>query len=78
MRAKTTSPDWHNWQTRCAPQFVETIKGLAKRSGKTPDDVYRLWKQYERQCEWSDQSPLLGEFQEWYKDDLKPAEGGAQ
>jgi hypothetical protein len=77
MRAKTTNHRY-NWQESCAQQFVETITGLAKRSGKTPDDVYRLWKQYARQCEWSDQSPLLSEFQEWYKDDLKPAEGGAQ
>lgn len=61
------------WQQRCAPEFVATITELANGCGKTADDVYRLWKEYSKNCESGDQCPVLGEFMEWYKEDLRAA-----
>lgn len=53
-----------------APQFQESIRDIASRGGTTVEHVYTLWRDYSKRCEWSDQSALLGEFQEWYAKDL--------
>lgn len=55
-----------------APVFQAHIRALAATARKTTEAVYALWLKYAKDCESGDQSPVLFEFEQWYKDDLKP------
>lgn len=61
-------------RTFLAPEFIKRIEELAGICGKTPLAFYALWRKYANDCEVSDQSALLSEFEEWYKKDLAPVE----
>ncbi len=52
------------------PEFQATIARIAVVAVKSPLEVYALWRKYSADCQSGDQSPLLGEFLEWYKTDL--------
>lgn len=56
------------------PDFIKRIDELAAACGKTGAAVYLLWKKYAHDCEMSDQSALLWEFEQWYAKDLQPAQ----
>lgn len=47
------------------PKFQATIGRLAAIAGKTADEVYALWEQYETDCRSADQSAVLFEFCQW-------------
>ncbi len=52
------------------PDFQEKIRELADQHGKEVEQVYAWWQEYSNSCRDYDQSALLGEFAEWYKDRL--------
>ncbi len=52
------------------PTFQANITKLATIASKTPDAVYELWQRYSNDCRNFDQSAILSEFIEWYRDDL--------
>lgn len=54
----------------CDPLFVARIERLAVIASSTAEAVYGLWREYSAKCQTSDQSALLGEFVEWYKEQL--------
>lgn len=53
-----------------AQGFQAKINAIAKVAGKTGEQVYELWRKYDKQCTSYDQSPVLFEFVGWYADDL--------
>ena len=53
--------------------FQAAIREIALACNKEPIKVYALWRKYCSQCEFSDQSPLLWEFAEWYAAELGKA-----
>lgn len=52
------------------PEFRAWLAEVGKPSGKTPEQVWVLWRNYAKTCEDFDQSPVEFEFLEWYKADL--------
>lgn len=46
--------------------FQGKIYAIAAAAGMTGEAVYELWRNYSRQCDLYDQSPVLPEFIEWY------------
>jgi len=48
--------------------FQAKIMNIAHIAGEEPMQVYMYWRKYSQDCNWMDQSPLLIEFVEWYKD----------
>ena len=46
--------------------FQEAIRELAAAHGKTAEQVYASWLDYADSCHAGDQSPVLGEFEDWY------------
>jgi len=55
---------------KTAPAFQAKIDAIAKVANKTSEEVYELWRKYDKQCSMYDQSPVLFEFVGWYADDL--------
>lgn len=53
-----------------ASGFQAKINAIAAVAGKTGEQVYELWRKYDRQCSLYDQSPVLFEFIEWYAADM--------
>lgn len=58
--------------SECAPTFQMRMTNLAHDAGCPTLTVYRMWREYARQCSDFDQSPSLGEFDMWYADKLTP------
>ncbi len=56
--------------TSTAPAFQAKINALASVAGMTGQEVYELWRKYDRQCTMYDQSPVLFEFVQWYTAEL--------
>lgn len=53
------------------PDFQEAIRRVSERSTDLqPLGVFALWRKYSEQCTCSDQSPVFGEFVQWYAKDL--------
>ena len=52
------------------PAFQVKINAIAAVAGKTGEQVYELWRKYDKQCSLYDQSPVLFEFVGWYADEL--------
>ena len=46
--------------------FQAKIQRLADVSNIPTDSVFALWQEYSQNCQWADQSAILGEFVEWY------------
>lgn len=59
--------------TLCA-EFRADLKATAARCGKTPEQVYALWRKYAADCSAGDQSAVWSEFLQWYEPHLTPAE----
>jgi hypothetical protein len=51
-----------------APGFQDKIYAIAAAAGMTGEQVYELWRKYDKQCSLHDQSPVLFEFVNWYAD----------
>ena len=50
----------------CDWDFRNSMRDIAAANdGKTILDVFRLWEGYAEQCRCYDQSPVLGEFEQW-------------
>jgi hypothetical protein len=61
-----------------APSFQRQVNAKADECGKTPMEVYSMWRTYCQDCHNFDQSPIWGEFLNWYAKDLQPVvKGGA-
>ena len=54
----------------CAPVFQKKIQTIAAAGGKTPDEVFALWRKYSQECDRMDQSALVDEFVEWNAEPL--------
>jgi hypothetical protein len=57
------------------PRFQRELTALAERHGKPVLAVYDWWREYSKQCDGFDQSPVLSEFEQWHESRLK---GGAK
>lgn len=53
-----------------AQGFQTKIAAIASAANMQPEQVYELWRKYDRQCSSYDQSPVLFEFIEWYAADM--------
>ena len=58
-------------ETVCA-EFRTWMAEVGAPTGKTIEQVYKLWHDYCVTCQNYDQSPVKFEFLEWYKADLTP------
>lgn len=52
------------------PEFRAWLVEVGKPSGKTPEQVWALWRSYCNTCQSFDQSPVQFEFLEWHRDEL--------
>ena len=52
----------------CHPSFREHIANLGNKYRLNITEVYGCWREYCRDCSNFDQSPVLFEFENWYKD----------
>lgn len=50
--------------------FQAKINAIAAVAGRTGEQVYELWRKYDRQCSLYDQSPVMSEFIQWYANEL--------
>jgi hypothetical protein len=50
--------------------FKESIGRIADVAGKTVLEVFALWRNYSNDCSSADQSAIMGEFVNWYRDQL--------
>jgi hypothetical protein len=57
------------------PEFRAWLAEVGKPSGKTPEQVWTLWRAYAKTCESFDQSPVQLEFLDWHKDELRAPAG---
>jgi hypothetical protein len=55
-----------------ASEFRVWLADVGRRAHKTPEQVYALWREYAEICSTGDQSALCSEFEEWYRDRLRP------
>jgi hypothetical protein len=62
----------------CHPSFQKNITAVASVNGKTPDEVYALWRKYSSDCRDFDQSAILAEFLDWYRTDLPVLPAGME
>jgi len=61
-----------------AKPFQYKIADLADKYEKPADLIYHWWKEYCITCRNYDQSPVLFEFENWYKAQLEGAESRAE
>lgn len=69
------APRCQTWQERLndadkaplAAAFVESLVLTAHANKKTVDDLWVMWREYERTCEGYDQSGTFREFLAWNK-----------
>ena len=54
----------------CVPEFQAKIKALADLAQLPALAVFAYWRKYSDACTSGDQSPVLGEFTDWYADKL--------
>jgi hypothetical protein len=57
---------------KTVPEFQANITTIAQAAQLPPLKVFALWREYTEECNLRDQSPVLGEFQQWYADFLTP------
>lgn len=53
-----------------AQGFQFQINAIAQVANMTSDQVYELWRRYDKQCTMYDQSPVMFEFVQWYVAEL--------
>ncbi len=53
-----------------AQGFQFQINAIAQVANMTSDQVYELWRRYDKQCTMYDQSPVMFEFVQWYAAEL--------
>ena len=51
--------------------FQSDICELARNNNKLTMQVYKWWREYSTDCQNYDQSAILWEFKQWYKDKLE-------
>ena len=51
-------------------EFQNKIKKIAEIANLTPEKVFVFWCEYSANCSGFDQSAVLFEFVQWYKDKL--------
>ncbi len=56
--------------TSTATAFQAKINAIAGVAAMTGQEVYDLWRKYDKQCSVYDQSPVLFEFVQWYTAEL--------
>lgn len=56
----------------CHETFRDKVTAKAASCGKTPDEVYAMWREYSNLCRDYDQSAVWPEFLNWYADKLVP------
>lgn len=54
-------------KTLLAQSFIVFVKEIALGNNKSEDEIWANWQEYKRTCQSYDQSPVLGEFCNWYK-----------
>jgi hypothetical protein len=50
--------------------FQDDIKATAVKHGKTIEEVFGWWREYDQACRSGDQSAIWSEFLDWYKEKL--------
>ncbi len=58
--------------SNCCESFQAVITAKAAECGKTPEQVYGLWREYSDTCRDYDQSAIWSEFLNWYAEKLQP------
>ena len=53
-----------------ATSFQRSVADLAEKYKAPAGLIYGWWKEYASACRFSDQSPVLSEFEQWYKGKL--------
>ncbi len=53
------------------PGFIGSIRELAAKHRKDPEQVYQWWREYSQTCRDFDQSPVMSEFERWYRKKLE-------
>ncbi len=43
---------------------------LSRKRSKTVEQIYQWWTEYTKECDSRDQSPVQGEFEQWYAKQL--------
>ena len=56
--------------TQTYPEFQRHLQDVADKYEKPVATVYEWWRKYSDTCRDYDQSPVLFEFENWYKSDL--------
>ena len=49
------------------PTFRTWLTEVASANHKTPMQIYKMWRDYSRDCQAFDQSPVQSEFLQWNK-----------
>jgi hypothetical protein len=59
------------------PEFRAQLERIAEGAKLPVLKVFGLWLEYSQECDNRDQSPVLGEFQQWYASILTPTSSEA-
>ncbi len=65
--ASEPDPEPFKFPETWCPEFCEHLQGLADQYRKPIADVVAWWREYCKTCQNYDQSPVKGEFWEWYR-----------